>query len=47
MTRKEYIQKYKDVVLEVVKGTGLFPSLMMAQAILESSDKNGILVTVV
>jgi flagellum-specific peptidoglycan hydrolase FlgJ len=42
MTRKEYIQKYRDVVLEAVKGTGLFPSLMMAQAILESSDKNGI-----
>jgi flagellum-specific peptidoglycan hydrolase FlgJ len=42
MTRKEYIEEYRDVVLEAVKGTGLFPSLMMAQAILESSDKNGV-----
>jgi flagellum-specific peptidoglycan hydrolase FlgJ len=42
MTRKEYIQKYRDVVLEAVKGTGLFPSLMMAQAILESSDMKGV-----
>ena len=42
MTRKEYVQKYRDVVLEAVKGTGLFPSLMMTQAILESSDKNGV-----
>lgn len=42
MTREEYVQKFKDVVLNAVKGTGLFPSLMMAQAILESSDKNGV-----
>jgi flagellum-specific peptidoglycan hydrolase FlgJ len=42
MTRDEYVQKFKDVVLESVKGTGLFASLMMAQAILESADKNGI-----
>jgi flagellum-specific peptidoglycan hydrolase FlgJ len=42
MTRQEYIEKYKTIVIESVKGTGLFASLMMAQAILESSDKNGI-----
>jgi flagellum-specific peptidoglycan hydrolase FlgJ len=42
MTREEYIKKFGSVVLEVVKGTGLFPSLMMAQAILESSDKHGV-----
>lgn len=42
MTRSEYIEKFKNVVIEVVKGTGLFPSLMMAQAILESSDKHGV-----
>jgi flagellum-specific peptidoglycan hydrolase FlgJ len=42
MTRKEYIEQFKNVVLEAVKGTGLFPSLMMAQAILESSDIKGV-----
>lgn len=42
MTRKEYIQKFRNVVLEAVKETGLFPSLMMAQAILESSDRHGV-----
>lgn len=42
MTRKEYVQKFRNVVLEAVKGTGLFPSLTMAQAILESSDRSGV-----
>lgn len=42
MTRQEYIEQFKNVVLEVTKGTGLFPSLMMAQAILESSDLKGV-----
>lgn len=42
MTRQEYIQKFRDVVNGAVKGTGLFPSVMMAQAILESSDKHGV-----
>jgi flagellum-specific peptidoglycan hydrolase FlgJ len=42
MTRQEYIEQFKKVVKDAVKGTGLFPSLMMAQAILESSDKNGV-----
>jgi flagellum-specific peptidoglycan hydrolase FlgJ len=42
MTRQEYIQKFRNVVIEAAKGTGLFPSVMMAQAILESSDKNGV-----
>jgi flagellum-specific peptidoglycan hydrolase FlgJ len=42
MTRQEYIEKFRGVVLDAVKGTGLFPSLMMAQAILESSDKKGV-----
>lgn len=41
MTRKEYISKYKDAIIDSIKGTGLFPSLLMAQAILESSDKLG------
>lgn len=42
MTRQEYIQKFREVVMEAVRGTGLFPSVMMAQAILESSDKHGV-----
>jgi flagellum-specific peptidoglycan hydrolase FlgJ len=42
MTRKEYIARYERVVKESVKGTGLFASLMMAQAILESSDRHGV-----
>lgn len=42
MTRQEYIQKFRGIVISAVKGTGLYPSVMMAQAILESSDKNGV-----
>lgn len=41
MTREEYIAKFKEVVIDSVKGTGLFPSVMMAQAILESANKYG------
>lgn len=42
MTRKEYIGRFARVVIDSVKGTGLFPSVMMAQAILESSNKYGV-----
>ncbi len=42
MTRQEYILEYTPFVLYSTVGTGLFPSVMMAQAILESSDKNGV-----
>lgn len=41
VTRSVFINYYKDLVKKVVQGTGLFPSVMMAQAILESSDANG------
>jgi len=41
MTRTEYINKFKNIVIEATRGMGLFPSVLMAQAILESSDKNG------
>jgi flagellum-specific peptidoglycan hydrolase FlgJ len=41
MTRGEYIKKFAKVVIDSVNGTGLFPSVMMAQAILESSNKYG------
>ncbi len=36
--RLDYIKKYSDTVIKASKGTGLFPSLFMAQAILESGD---------
>lgn len=41
MTREEYIKQFKHVVIDSVAGTGLFPSVTMAQAILESSNKYG------
>ena len=41
MTRNEYIKKHKHSVLRYTRGTGLFPSVTMAQAILESSNSKG------
>jgi flagellum-specific peptidoglycan hydrolase FlgJ len=41
MTRVEYIRRFQNAVIDACKGTGLFPSVMMAQAILESSSKDG------
>lgn len=41
MTRAEYIKKFQNVVITATEGSGLFPSVMMAQAILESSDSKG------
>jgi flagellum-specific peptidoglycan hydrolase FlgJ len=40
MTRKEYIAKYSKDMVDACAGTGLFPSVMMAQGILESRDGN-------
>lgn len=42
MTRIEYIVRYGPHVLERLQGTKLFPSVMMAQAILESADGKGV-----
>lgn len=42
MTRIEYIVRYGPHVVEQLKGTKLFPSVMLAQAILESANKNGV-----
>lgn len=42
MTRAEYIAKFGKYAIESTKGKGLFPSVLMAQAILESSDSNGV-----
>jgi len=37
-----FIAKYKDAVIDASKGTGLFPSVTMAQMILESTWGRGI-----
>ena len=42
MTRNEYIIRYAPFVIGALKDTKLFPSVMMAQAIIESSNKAGI-----
>ena len=36
--RLDYIKKFSDIVINASIGTGLFPSLFMAQAILESAN---------
>lgn len=38
MERADYIKQFTNAVLKASKGTGLFPSLFMAQAILESGN---------
>ena len=42
MTHNEYIIIYAPYVITKLKGKKLFPSVMMAQAIIESSSRNGI-----
>jgi flagellum-specific peptidoglycan hydrolase FlgJ len=42
MTRQDYIRKFTRAAIDSTKGTKLFPSLVMAQAILESSNKYGV-----
>lgn len=42
MTRIEYVLKYAPYVVEALIGKDLFPSVMMAQALLESADGNGV-----
>jgi mannosyl-glycoprotein endo-beta-N-acetylglucosaminidase/stage II sporulation protein P len=41
-SRLDFINKYKDDVIEATKGTGIYPSVKMAQMIIESADKNGV-----
>ena len=43
MTRREYINKFTEYVLKAAEGSGLFPSVFMAQAILESNNGDSIL----
>lgn len=40
MTRKQYISKIAPIAMQACKGTGLFPSTMIAQAIIESNNGN-------
>ncbi len=40
LTRSQFIQKYAGIAKAAAKGTGLFPSVFMAQAILESNNGN-------
>lgn len=46
MTRQEYIDKIAPIAQDACKGTGLFPSLMIAQAIVESNNGNSLLARV-
>lgn len=43
LTRNDYIALYKDLAVKTTANTGLFPSVMLAQAIVESSNGNSIL----
>lgn len=43
LTRSQYVQKFAPVAKMAAKGTGLFPSVFMAQAILESNNGNSTL----
>lgn len=40
--RDLFIQKWKQAVIDATCGTGLFPSVVMAQMIIESADSNGV-----
>lgn len=40
--RDQFIVKYKQDVIDASCGTGLFPSVVMAQMIIESADSNGV-----
>lgn len=40
LTRKQYVNMIAPIAVAVCKGSGLFPSLMVAQAIIESGDGN-------
>jgi len=42
LSRQEFINDFAHSIRSASKGTGLFPSLFMAQAILESSSSKGV-----
>lgn len=39
LTREEFVKKYSPFVTSITKGTGIFPQVMLAQAILESQGR--------
>ena len=41
LTRQEFIQEYLPLATRLTRGTGIIPSVMMAQAIIESQGKIG------
>ncbi len=43
LTRQEYIDKYKFDAIDATRGTGLFPSVLMVQGIVESNNGNSLL----
>ncbi len=43
MTRKEFIEKYKNMAIAATADTGLFPSVILAMAILETNNGESIL----
>lgn len=43
LTRQEYIKKYCQLAINATQGTGLFPSVMIAQGIVESNNGNSTL----
>lgn len=42
MSREEFIDKYRDWAISSTYGTGIFPSVKMAQAIIESASSRGV-----
>lgn len=42
LTRQQFIDKYSADVIAASCGTGIFPSVTMAQMIIESADSNGV-----
>lgn len=42
LAREEFIKKYSQDVIDATCDTGIFPSVKMAQFIIESADKNGV-----
>ncbi len=40
LTRNQYVEMFKNAAISAARNTGLFPSVIMAQAILESNNGN-------
>lgn len=42
LSRQQFIDKYSQDIVDGTCGTGLFPSVAMAQMLIESADSNGV-----